>query len=85
MVENRARVKRDNLRTWNAQGAEIVMSDSEGVQRKCMVLPGRMKETEIYKIDRRFAEYQVDIVLADVGVESVLRTDAFPYGFPITF
>ncbi|MDP2652573.1 MAG: hypothetical protein Q8Q08_00920, partial [Candidatus Omnitrophota bacterium] len=67
MVENRAKTKRDQLRTWNSQGGEIVLTDTEGGTRNCLFLPGRMRETELSNGYHAFPEYRVDVLLGEVG------------------
>jgi hypothetical protein len=67
MVENKAKTKRDQLRTWDTQGAEVVVTDTEGGTRNCIMLPGQMKETEVRNGYHQFPEYKCDVVLAEVG------------------
>jgi len=67
MVENKAKTKRDQLRTWDTQGAEVVVTDTEGGTRNCVMLPGQMKETEVRNGYHQFPEYKCDVVLAEVG------------------
>ena len=67
MVENKAKTKRDQLRDWDTQGAEVVVTDTEGGTRNCIMLPGQMKETEVRNGYHQFPEYKCDVVLAEVG------------------
>ena len=67
MVENKAKTKRNQLRTWDTQGAEVVVTDTEGGTRNCIMLPGQMKETEVRNGYHQFPEYKCDVVLAEVG------------------
>ena len=67
MVENKAKTKRDQLRTWDTQGAEVVVTDTEGGTRNCVMLPGQMKETEVRNGYHQFPEYKCDVVFAEVG------------------
>ena len=67
LLENKAKTNRDQLRSWQAQAAEIVLTDAEGSERNCIFLPGQMQETELTRPFRGFPEYQVSVVLAEVG------------------
>jgi len=67
MVENQAKTKRNQLRTWDTQGAEVVVTDTEGGTRNCVMLPGQMKESEVRNGYHQFPEYKCDVVLAEVG------------------
>jgi len=67
MVENQAKTKRNQLRTWDTQGAEVVVTDTEGGTRNCVMLPGQMKESEVRNGYHMFPEYKCDVVLAEVG------------------
>ena len=67
LMENKAKTNRDQLRSWQAQAAEIVLTDTEGSERNCIFLPGQMQETEVARPFRGFPEYQVNVVLAEVG------------------
>ena len=67
MVENQAKTKRNQLRYWDTQGAEVVVTDTEGGTRNCVMLPGQMKETEVRNGYHQFPEYKCDVVLAEVG------------------
>ena len=67
MVENRAITNRNQLRTWNTGASEVVLTDTELGTRNMVFLPGHMVEREISKLDGRFPEYQVDVLLAEVG------------------
>jgi len=67
MVENQAKTKRNQLRIWDTQGAEVVVTDTEGGTRNCVMLPGQMRETEVRNGYHQFPEYKCDVVLAEVG------------------
>lgn len=66
-IENQAKTKRDQLRTWNAQAAEVVVADTEGGTRNCVFLPGQLREQELRDGFSQFPEYDVSVVLAEVG------------------
>ena len=66
-IENKGKTKRDQLRTWNTQAAEVVVTDIENGTRNCVFLPGQMRETEMFESYHGFPQYRVDVVLAEVG------------------
>ena len=68
--ENQAKANRDQLRTWNAQAAEVQYKENEqGTTntRTCVFLPGTMVEQEVSSGIGRFPELRVDFTLAEVG------------------
>ena len=67
IIENKGKTKRDQLRTWNTQAAEVVVTDIENGTRNCVFLPGQMRETEMFESYHGFPQYRVDVVLAEVG------------------
>jgi hypothetical protein len=59
--------KRNQLRTWNTQSDEVVLTGTEGETRNCIFLPGMMRESEIIRGYHSQPEYIVDVLLGEVG------------------
>tara|TARA_Y100000310_G_scaffold65548_2_gene61043 strand:- start:1837 stop:4668 length:2832 start_codon:yes stop_codon:yes gene_type:complete len=66
--ENNMDTLRDQLRTWDAQAAEVVLVDIEEQTRNCVFLPGFMTETPIaIGSQNRRPAHAIDLLLAEVG------------------